>query len=78
MAITRSRMQLFLMESGDREIAPVEKALCENVPVPLVYVTRLHEADVSFAHSWSITARLPYQVQYKASGTASRQNCRSS
>lgn len=42
-------MQLFLMESGDREIAPVEKALCEDAPVPLVDVTRLNEADVSFA-----------------------------
>ena len=37
------------MESGDREIAPVEKALCEDAPVPLVDVTRLDEADVSFA-----------------------------
>ena len=43
-------MQLFLMESGDHELAPVEKALCEDVPVPLVNVTRLHEADVSFSH----------------------------
>lgn len=48
MAVTRSRIQLFLLESGDREIAPVEKALCE-APVPLVEVTRPHEADVSFA-----------------------------
>ena len=48
-AVTRSRIQLFLMESGDREIAPVEKVLYEDPPVPLVDVTRPHEADVSFA-----------------------------
>ena len=48
-AVTRSRIQLFLMESGDREIAPVEKMLYEDAPVPLVDVTRPHEADVSFA-----------------------------
>ena len=47
-AVTRSRIQLFLMESGDRELAPVEKVLCEDVPVPLLDVTRPHEADVSF------------------------------
>ena len=40
---------MFLMESGDREIAPVEKVLYEDAPVPLVDVTRPHEADVSFA-----------------------------
>ena len=37
------------MESGDREIAPVEKALCEDAPISLIEVTRPHEADVSFA-----------------------------
>lgn len=47
-AVTRSRIQLFLMESGDCEIAPVEKVLYEDTPVPLVDVTRPHEADVSF------------------------------
>ena len=36
------------MESGDREIAPVEKAFHEDAPVPLVDVTRPHEDDVSF------------------------------
>ena len=49
MAVTRSRIQLFLMESGDDEIAPVEKVLCDDTPVPLVDVTRPHEADVSSA-----------------------------
>ena len=59
MAVTRSRIQLFLMESGDREIAPVEKVLNEDAPVPLVDVTRPHEADVSFAaHEHRLSAYL--------------------
>ena len=37
------------MESGDQEIAPVEKALRHNPPVPLIDVTRPHNLDVSFA-----------------------------
>ena len=47
------------MESGDREIAPVEKVLNEDALVPLVDVTRPHEADVSFAtHKHRLSAYL--------------------
>ena len=49
MAVTRSRIQLFLLESSDRELAPVENVLCE-APVPLVEAIRPHETDVSFAN----------------------------
>ena len=34
------------MESSDRDLAIVEKVLCEDVPVPLVDVTRPHDTDV--------------------------------
>ena len=47
------------METGDEEIAPVEKALRDNPPVPLIDVTRPHQVDVSFAAIKRKTMRLP-------------------
>lgn len=62
MAVTRSRVQLFLMESGDQEIAPVQKSLRDDPPVPLIDVTRPHEVDVSFAAIEQKPCAYPLQV----------------
>ena len=61
-AVTRSRVQLFLMESGDQEIAPVQKSLRDDPTVPLIDVTRPHEVDVSFAAIEQKSCAYPLQV----------------
>ena len=72
MAVTRSRVQLFLMESGDQEIATVQKALRDDPPIPLIDVTRPDEVDVSFAVTDGGLCANPSQVYCKVSGTTSR------
>ena len=36
------------MESGDQDIAPVQKALRDDPPIPLIDITRPDDVDVSF------------------------------
>lgn len=47
MAITRARIQLFLIESDESAVASVVKLLTEDVSQSLVEVTRPNDANVS-------------------------------
>lgn len=47
-AITRARIQLFLFESDETAVASVIKLLTQDVPEPLVEVTRPNDANVSY------------------------------
>jgi len=46
-AVTRARIQLFLIESNEAAIASVVKLFTQDVPESLVEVTRLNDANVS-------------------------------
>lgn len=46
-AITRARIQLFLFESDETAVASVIKLLTQDVPQPLVEITRPNDANVS-------------------------------
>ena len=46
-AITRARIQLFLFESDETAVASVIRLLTQDVPKPLVNITRPNDAEVS-------------------------------
>lgn len=46
-AITRARIQLFLFESDETAVASVIKLLTQDVPQPLIEITRSNDSNVS-------------------------------
>lgn len=63
-AVTRARIQLFLIESDETAIASVVTLLTQDVPESLVEVTRQNDANVS---SPAIESQRTNSIQFAAS-----------